>query len=253
MRKLHAFNISFLILFLLGACQSYLLCIAIAFLWLSIHIWSCFNMKFNMYLPSINKVDTSQRVVAITFDDGPTECTELVLELLRKYNAQATFFCVGKNIEKHYELAQLILEQGHEIGNHSYSHSCFNGFYPAVKVAEEISATNTLLGKLGVSNDFYRPPNGVVNTMIANAVSMTQQRVIGWNIRSYDTIFKNPTHIYERIIGKLAPGSIILLHDTSQKTVEVLEKLLEHLSSSNYGAVTISQLLDENRDLPNSL
>jgi peptidoglycan/xylan/chitin deacetylase (PgdA/CDA1 family) len=92
--------------------------------------------------------------------------------------------------------------------------------------------------------NFFRPPFGVTNPMIAKAVSKTKHHVIGWNIRSLDTVYENENIIFERVKNKIKPGGIILLHDTSQKSVNVLERLLLFLKTENYSIVSVDKLLN---------
>ena len=189
--------------------------------------------------------DVKEKKIAITFDDGPTPETPKVLNLLKKHNAKATFFCIGSQIEKYPDIFKAILEDGHTVGNHTYSHSPKMGFFPAQKVKEELEVTNSLIEKYsGKKALFFRPPFGVTNPNIAKAVKATGHYVIGWNIRSLDTIIKSENRLLNRVKNRLAPGSIILLHDTSQKTVNVLEQLLVLLEQNKYEAITVNQLLN---------
>lgn len=162
-----------------------------------------------------------------------------------KYNAKATFFCIGKQIEKRPEVIQRIVNEGHVIGNHSYSHSRGIGFFGTNKMIAEIKQTNELVAKLyNKKMLLFRPPFGVTNPNIARAVSKTNQVIIGWNIRSLDTVIEKENIILERIKKRIKPGSIILLHDTSAKTVNVLEQLLLFLQEEGYKTKTIEELLN---------
>lgn len=187
----------------------------------------------------------SQNQIALTFDDGPHPATLQVLELLEKHNAKATFFCIGKQIEKHPDIFKKIIEKGHTVGNHSYSHSNYFGFFSSEKVKNELNLTDTLIKMhFGKKPLFFRPPFGVTNVHIMLALKKTKHFTIGWNIRSLDTIIKSEETILKRILKRLKPGSIILLHDTSQRTVNVLEQLLIHLDRENFQPVMVNQLLN---------
>lgn len=206
----------------------------------SAFIWTGYHIK--AYCKN-NKIQGRQ--IAITFDDGPTPETPKVLALLKQHNVKATFFCIGSQMEKYPDIFKAILNDGHTVGNHTYSHSPKMGFFPAQKVKEELEITNRLIEEhSGKKALFFRPPYGVTNPNIAKAVKATGHYVIGWNIRSLDTVIKDESHILKRILIKLKPGSIILLHDTSQKTVNVLEQLLVLLGQNKYEAVTADQLLN---------
>ena len=213
---------------------------------LAITTWGAFDIRLNYFTKAICKGSSMHKKnIAITFDDGPHEKTSEILDVLMKYNAKATFFCIGKQIEKHPEILKRILNEGHNIGNHSYSHSKCNGFFSTQKIVSEIEQTNTLVSKLSNKKiRLFRPPFGVTNPNIARAVVKTNQIVIGWNIRSLDTVIESENDILNRIKNRLKPGGIILLHDISAKTVSVLEQLLLFLQSEGYQTVTIEELLE---------
>jgi peptidoglycan/xylan/chitin deacetylase (PgdA/CDA1 family) len=186
-----------------------------------------------------------EKNVALTFDDGPHEMTLLVLDVLKKYNAKATFFCIGKNVEKHPEILKRIIAEGHIVGNHSYSHAHFFDFYRKNKVLSELEETNSIIEKItGKKAGFFRPPYGVTNPSIRRALEVTKHKVIGWNIRSLDGIIKNEKFITNRIKKLVSPGGIVLLHDTSLQTVNILEQLLLFLENNKYEVVSLEQLLN---------
>ena len=162
----------------------------------------------------------------ITFDDGPDpKITPQILEILKKHNKKATFFCIGEKIEKHPEVIQQIAEQGHEIGNHSYSHSYYFDFFRTSKVIKELDKTNKLIKEIsGKDCIIFRPPFGVTNPNIAKAVKKLNLETIGWSIRSLDTV-KDKKTILKRL-EKAKPGDIILFHDTKEQTVEILDDFL---------------------------
>jgi len=201
---------------------------------------------FNFHVKAFcNNAFETQQNIAITFDDGPSPNTLLVLDLLKKHEVKATFFCIGKNIEKHPELLTKIIQEGHIVGNHSYSHSPFFDFFRTKRVLQELENTNALIQKIsGKKVQFFRPPFGVTNPSIRKALEVTKHLVIGWNIRSMDGLIKNENLIYKRIINRISPGSIILMHDTTLQSVNVLEKVLLFLKENNYKVVSLEQLLN---------
>lgn len=186
---------------------------------------------------------TTEKKVAITFDDGPHPESLKVLELLKQYNAKGTFFCIGKQIEKYPEIFKRIVDEGHVVGNHTYSHSSTltlsnHAIWELVTTDELIENVTEKLPRL------FRPPFGVTAPNIAEALKTTGHIAIGWNIRSLDTVIKNENKIFNRIKSRLKPGSIILLHDTSSRSVNVLEQLLVLLQENGYEAVTVNKLLN---------
>ncbi len=164
--------------------------------------------------------------IHLTFDDGPhPEITPKILEVLKKHNQKATFFCIGKNLEKYSETAKQIVAEGHTTGNHSYSHSFYFDFFRTKKVIEELEKTNKLIKEItGKDCTIFRPPYGVTNPNIAKAVKKLNMQVSGWNIRSLDTV-KNKKQVLIRL-QKAKPGDIILFHDTKIITPEILDDFL---------------------------
>ena len=218
--------------------------VLVFFFWLLIAVAGSGLIRMNYHLKAHSRSFSSDRKIAITFDDGPTEITPEVLDVLKKNSVKATFFCIGNQIEKHPEIFDRIIAEGHLIGNHSFTHSKNIGFFSKEKMLEEISQTDISIAKfLGKKPRYYRPPFGVTNPNIAKALKDTKHYVIGWNVRSLDTKIKTEEKILKRIKSRISPGSIILLHDTSLKSLRVLEQLLVFLQENNYEAVTVEQLL----------
>lgn len=217
----------------------------LALIWFNITVCGSVFIQWNYHFKSLNSnKNIKKNQVSITFDDGPNpEFTPLVLKLLKKYNAKATFFCIGQNIKRYPELVKDCIQQGHSIGNHTYSHSNYFGFLSTKKVISELQQTNTLTKKLiGVTMQFYRPAFGVTNPRIKRALKTTGLQSIGWSIRSLDTTSRSADKVLKRITKKISRGDIILLHDTSLKTIVVLEQLLLFLQQQNIESVTIDSL-----------
>jgi peptidoglycan/xylan/chitin deacetylase (PgdA/CDA1 family) len=220
--------------------------IAVILLWFLIVLWGSFFISSNYHVKTLcgNPLEKQNRI-ALTFDDGPNENTLLVLDLLKKYNVKAAFFCIGKNIENYPEIVRRTIAEGHIVGNHSYSHSHFFDFFRKEKLIEELKKTDALLEQLsGKKINLFRPPYGVTNPSIKRALEVTKHKVIGWNIRSLDGMVKDEKLLYHRIVKRVAPGGIVLLHDTSKHSVNVLEQLLQFLQKNNYTVVSLEQLLN---------
>lgn len=220
-----------------GTFWVYLFC----FMMLSaIVIWGSFDIGLGYFVNSITHKRTKIKEIALTFDDGPTEFTPKFLDILKENHIKATFFCIGKQIEKYPDTFKRIISEGHTIGNHTYSHSNKTGFLPASKMVEEIKKCDEVMLKTGnLRTHLYRPPFGVTNPNIAKAIRQTDKKSIGWNVRSLDTITEDENRIYRKVTKRLKPGSIILLHDTSEKTYHVLVNLLVFLEREKYSTFTI--------------
>lgn len=219
---------------------------AVVFIWIGINAFGSARISSNYHVKAFcNNPLEKEKKIALTFDDGPSNYTLEVLELLKKYNAKATFFCIGKNIESHPEILQKVIAEGHLVGNHSYSHSKFFDFYNEDKITEELQKTDQLLEKFTSKKiNFFRPPYGVTTPSIRRALKVTGHKVIGWNIRSLDGGTKNQELILNRIIKRVSPGGIVLLHDTGAHSVLVLEQFLQFLQQNNYQVVSIEELFN---------
>ncbi|MCB0663419.1 MAG: polysaccharide deacetylase family protein [Saprospiraceae bacterium] len=210
-------------------------------------IYGSFNINSQVFVPAVCNVPVSKNVLALTFDDGPQpDVTPRVLDILKEKNIKATFFCIGYKLEKNQAIAKRAAEEGHIIGNHSYSHSYYFDFFPKGMVRKELTKTNDLIKKItGKFPRFFRPPYGVTNFSIADAVKMEGETVIGWNIRSFDTVIKDPQRLQERILSKLAPGSILLLHDHQPALIDFLPGLLAAIEERSFEIVPLDQLIGE--------
>ena len=212
--------------------------LALGLLFVGLLSWGVFDIRLGYFVPTLCRLKNKQkRQVVLTFDDGPTELTPLFLDLLNRYEVKAVFFCIGRQIAQYPQIVQRIKEEGHLIGNHTYSHIPQNCFASTAVMTQEIQQTDALLAQLGVETPYFRPPYGVTNPHIASAVRRTGKRVIGWDIRSLDTVIKDETRLWSRVVSKLTQGNIILMHDTSERTLHVLEQLLEYLKANDYQVV----------------
>ena len=222
-----------------GSLLMYLFCFL---MFSSVVIWGSFDITLNYFVENFTHKRTKIKEVALTFDDGPTEFTPNFLDLLKENNVKATFFCIGKQIEKYPETFQRIIEEGHTIGNHTFSHSNNTGFLSPQKMIEEIERCDEIMIKVGnLKTDLYRPPFGVTNPNIAKAIKKTQKKSIGWSVRSLDTITGSEKKIYKKVTKNLKKGSVILLHDTSEKTYNVLVDLLLFLKDKKYSTFTVDE------------
>jgi len=215
------------------------------FAWLLLTIAGSSFVGWNYHFKSLNSNPKIQENhIAITFDDSPNpKFTPKVLELLNKHQAKATFFCIGKHIEAYPEIFKSIIEQGHTIGNHTYSHPNNFGFLSTEKVVSELNRTNTIIKEqTGLESLLYRPAFGVTNPKIKRALKITGLQSIGWSKRSLDTTNLNKEKVLSRITKNLKKGDIILLHDSSEKTIAVLEQLLLFLQQQKIESVTIDSL-----------
>src|SRR5690606_12230712 len=221
--------------------------ILLGFIWFSLTALGSGLIGWNYHIRALNSNPSiSKNQVAITFDDGPNpEFTPQVLELLKKHQTKATFFCIGIQVDSHPELFKRILNDGHTVGNHTYSHDNMFGFFSTEKVISELKQTNKIvLEQTGLKLNLYRPAFGVTNPRIKKALKATKLHAIGWNKRSLDTTGLSKETILKRASKDLKKGDVILLHDSSEKTLWVLEQLLLILQKQNLQAVTVDSLFN---------
>lgn len=191
-----------------------------------------------------SQVETDEKVVAITFDDGPTQHVADILPILEKYDAKATFFLIGNEIEKNPEAAQMIARAGHQIGNHTYSHNRMVFKSPSF-IKEEIEKTNTLIIKAGYKDEIdFRPPNG--KKLIGLPYYLDQQNIdtITWNLEP-DSYYTKSSDKINYIKNNVKSGSIILLHpmyDETGEELKTLEGILKALSEEGYRFITVNEL-----------
>lgn len=203
--------------------------------------------KWQPFGELVTNVNTKKKVVALTYDDGPHPVnTSKLLDVFQKLQVKATFFVVGKNIEQHPEIIENILAQGHEIGNHSYSHLPMIFKRPSF-IKSEINRTDRLLRELGVSKDIhFRSPFGLKRFVLSFILWQNRQKNILWNLDPKDYMATNPESIENYILDKIEPGSIILLHDGGgdrSSTVKATEVAIQQLQQQGYEFLTVSELL----------
>jgi peptidoglycan/xylan/chitin deacetylase (PgdA/CDA1 family) len=215
--------------------------LALVYLFL-IAIGSIF-IRLNFYVKSLNRGQTNQKIIALTFDDGPDlKTTPKILALLEKFKVKATFFCIGNNIERAEKLLQKMDASGHLIGNHSYSHANFFSLYSANRMVEELDKTSILIEKfIGKSPALFRPPFGVSNPNIAKALKTTGLVSVGWSLRSMDTVNQS-SKVVRKLKRKLKAGDVVLLHDNRKNTVKILEEFLPWLNKNHFEVVGLDEL-----------
>lgn len=190
------------------------------------------------------EVNTDEKVVALTFDDGPTNKVEDILPILEKHDAKATFFLIGNEIEKNPEAAQMIARAGHQIGNHTYSHKRMVLKSPSF-IKEEIQKTNKLILKAGYKGEIdFRPPNGKKLLVLPYYLNQQNIETITWNLEP-DSYYTKSSDKINYVKKNVKPGSIILLHpmyDETGEELKTLEGILKALSTEGYTFITVNEL-----------
>ena len=224
--------------------HTYIYMLVLFGLYTGISITMAFFIGSNFHYKAICRGATSELLCAITFDDGPdSEYTPAILSILKRERIPATFFIIGEKINGNESILREMDANGHLIGNHSWSHSVWFDFYQALKMKEELIRTAKAISDIsGRSPLLFRPPFGVINPTLSKTLKGLAYHVIGWNIRSYDTVHHDPEKTVTRILKKLTPGSIILLHDHLADSPQLLKSLINRLRLQGFRIVPITQL-----------
>jgi peptidoglycan-N-acetylglucosamine deacetylase len=190
--------------------------------------------------------------IAMTFDDGPSEATTpRLLDILKQRHIKATFFMIGQNAERNPDIVRRILAEGHEIGNHSWTHPQLSKL-PEDKVTEEITKTqDAIRDACGYTPTLMRPPYGAITKAqrewIENQFGLN---VILWTVDPFDWKRPGESVIEQRIVAGAKPGAIILSHDIHKQTVDAMPATLDALAAKGFKFVTVSQLIAMNKPKP---
>ncbi len=200
---------------------------------------------FQLFGGITEHVETNQKVVALTFDDGPTKNVDKILPLLNQYHAKATFFLIGNEIEKNPEEAIKIVRAGHQIGNHTYSHQRMVFKSPSY-IKAEIEKTDKLIREAGYKGEIdFRPPNGKKLVGLPFYLNQHKRETIMWNLEP-DTYYTTAADKLSYVKKNIKPGSIILIHpmyNDSNEEVETIKGILQLLSNEGYKFITVNELL----------
>ncbi len=209
--------------------------------------WASADVGSNIYLKVLCRRKTKERIVALTFDDGPDEeWTPRVLQVLKEYDIKATFFLIGKKVDKNPDIVNQMINDGHTIGKHSFSHQGRFPIRSQATIIDELSRCSESIYKVtNRRTTLFRPPFGVTNPTIGKVVKRLGYKTIGWSIRSFDTIkYRSREAVCRRVISKLHPGAIILLHDRCEKSDELLRNIIEIVLERKYRFVSLEELLN---------
>ncbi|GAB6929661.1 polysaccharide deacetylase family sporulation protein PdaB [Paenibacillus sp. JCM 10914] len=195
------------------------------------------------------EVPTQSKVIALTFDDGPDAHTTVqILDLLKQYEAKATFFVVGNRVEKHPDIVARELSEGHEIGNHSYTHPPFQNINSSRLVNELNKTQDAIFQATGIRTVLFRPPGGSYNESIVRTSKDIGMLTVLWSWHQDTLDWRKPgvNRIVKKVLDNAHNGDIVLMHDfvpTSTQTVEALRVILPELQKRGYSFVTVSELL----------
>jgi peptidoglycan-N-acetylglucosamine deacetylase len=200
-------------------------------------------------LRSLSSAAVRAAQIAITIDDGPhPDVTPVVLDILDRSSAQATFFCIGKAIQAHPALAREIIRRGHSIENHSYSHRHDFSILGPAGLTQEIALAQQIISETtGQSPLYFRAPAGLRSPLLDPVLQKLDLKLVSWTRRGFDTITTNPRKVQERLEHQLGAGDILLLHDGNAASapsgvpivLEVLPRLLETGRERGFSMVSL--------------
>jgi peptidoglycan/xylan/chitin deacetylase (PgdA/CDA1 family) len=210
----------------------------------------------SLLYPTISKGPSHRPCIALTFDDGPdAEVTPDVLDTLAKFEARATFFAIGRNIEQHRAVAQRIVSEHHELGNHSWQHSRMQNFYSRRRQAADLARSSQQIREItgARAEPLYRPPIGLKSPPLARAAQKLGLKMIAWSLHGHDTRQDDPQRIAAGVLARITAGDIVLLHDGHDipghhrvAGARALPLILQGLKERGLRAVTVSELLGFN-------
>mgnify|MGYP004532849825 FL=1 len=204
--------------------------------------WQTIDDK-DCYFDEDGKYDeTKQRpMIALTFDDGPGEYTEELINCLVENNAKATFFMLGQNVEAYPEIAKKLLDAGMELGNHSYSHPDLVTI-GAEAAAQQVSNTDAALkAATGFEATVMRPPGGSFNDSVKAAIN---HPLIIWSIDTRDWATKSEDQTYQVVMDNAQDGSVVLMHDIHEWSVKAAIRMIPDLIAKGFKLVTVSELAE---------
>jgi peptidoglycan/xylan/chitin deacetylase (PgdA/CDA1 family) len=229
--------------------------VRLAIILLSVFILCCVAAPFfpsrGFFLPVNSRGHTGRPAVSLTFDDGPDpETTRPLLQLLDRYAAKAAFFVTGEKAAKYGDLISEILAHGHDIGNHSYSHDPLLMLRCPEKLYREIESTQVLLRRFGISPRAFRPPVGITNPRLAKVLPQQGLYCVTFSCRANDFGNRYIKGLSGKILNKVKPDDIVVLHDTKPKVagdtecfLREIDLILSCLKNKGLQIVPLAELL----------
>jgi peptidoglycan-N-acetylglucosamine deacetylase len=193
------------------------------------------------------KLSHGQKVIALTFDDGPwPESTAQVLDILKENNIKATFFVIGQNVKNYPDLVKRVIAEGHTIGNHTWHH-WYHFMNPQTAAYEIDHTTDLIYQTTGVKTNLFRPPGGIMHNGVAAYARNSKYAIILWSSDSVDYSRPAVPKLIHNVFSQAKPGGIVLMHDgggNRAKTVQALPEIIAGFRKQGYSFVTIPELLE---------
>lgn len=189
-------------------------------------------------------VRRDNKAVSLTFDAAwGNEDTQMLIDILAKYNVKATFFVVGAWVDKFPESVKALSDAGHEVMNHSNDHAHFSKLSAEQIIANITACNNKIAGVTGVTPTLFRAPYGEYDDHVIKTLTSMGMYTIQWDVDSLDWKDLSAAEITQRVTSKVSPGSIVLFHNAALHTPEALPSIIEFLIANGYSIVPVSQLV----------
>jgi peptidoglycan/xylan/chitin deacetylase (PgdA/CDA1 family) len=219
-----------------------------------------FRPTSSTFYPTIANGPREGRQIALTFDDGPDpEVTPHVLDMLGETGARGTFFTIGRHLERHTDIGARTVAEGHELGNHSWRHAYWQNFYTSGQHARDLERNTQIIQRLtgSIRPPLYRPPVGLKSPGLARVAHKRDLTIVAWSLHSRDTMSADAHAIARRVLKRIQPGDIVLMHDGHdldgrhrRGILPALPLILKGLQERGLEPVTVSELLGLNRSAP---
>ena len=216
------------------------------FIYTLIIFYGCINVSAHFFIKVLCAAKTTKKEIAISFDDGPAaQYTPQILQVLKTANVKATFFCIGRRIEGNEHLFKQIHEEGHIIGNHSFSHHFWFDMFSAKKMQADMKMMDdSMYQTINRRPRLFRPPYGVTNPNLKKAITRGNYIPIGWSLRSMDTVTTDTEKLMAKARKGIRPGAIFLFHDTSKTTLAILPGFIKEVKDSGYTIIGLDKMLN---------
>jgi len=204
---------------------------------------------------TLYRKDVKEKVVALTFDDGPSpQWTPLILDELKRSGVRATFFMLGEHVKEYPDIARRVAQEGHDIGNHTYSHHVLI-YYKMDELAREIKDAEKVIREVtGKTTALFRPPKAWLTNPEKQKIRELGYQVVLWSLNSKDWVTFDDKYIVKYLLHHIRPGEIILFHDSGgvfsveggdrRETVLAVRRLIERLKERGYRFVTVTELIN---------
>jgi chitin deacetylase len=193
------------------------------------------------------QLSKNQKVIALTFDDGPWPgSTAQVLDILKENNVKATFFVVGRNVKSFPDLLKRVAAEGHAIGNHTWHHR-YHAMNPQVAAYEVAHTTDLIFQVANVKTNLFRPPGGIMNNGVVAYARNSKYAIVMWSSDSADYSRPSVSRLINNVFSLAKPGGIVLMHDGGgdrSQTVQALPEIITKFRSQGYSFVTVPELLE---------